>query len=182
MKKLIVLIMMLFILVGCEDGNESLPIDPIFTVTIKNKEITKTFEYELNEYFDITILDNQETSDTFEYWYYIKNNVVVQVNSNILITEDITIIAKYEDTTILPEDTKLKVTIVNKQDSITYEYELNEYFDITLLNNQTTDETFKYWYYIEDSKEVQVSSNILLTKSITIYAKYEGTTGTLPWV
>lgn len=188
----------MFALIGCSSNDSTTPdsnVSSKYTVTIFYNNQEYKHEYDLNDTFYITILDNIDTSNDFDYWYYLSNGYEVEITGNLKVTTNISIFAKYKTSvtppTTSPDDNteedleEVIVTIINNGDKVTVKLEKEEIFNISILNNITTSEGFVSWYYIFDGKEVQVNESFKVASNITIYAKYEGsdgTTGTLPWV
>ncbi len=148
-----------------------------YNVTIKNNGSETVVQVKPNEKFSFSILENLTTNPKFLYWYYLENNQEVKVEGDIIITKNITIIAKYDT-----EITSFDVTIKHKSTEKVVTVNVGESLEFTILNDITKEDKFLYWYYLENNQEVKVEGNISITKDITIIAKYEGSTGTLPWV
>ncbi len=147
-----------------------------YNVTINNKTQQQIVQVEAFKTFNYSILESQNTGDNFLYWYYLENGNEVKVESNLVITKSITIIAKYDETIMF------SVTIKNQTNEEIVLVEENNIFTMEKLNEQEVGDTFLYWYYLENGNEVIVDEDITITSNITIIAKYESSTGTLPWV
>ncbi|MFI3328972.1 MAG: hypothetical protein R3Y05_00645 [bacterium] len=178
MKKLLLIVLFtfaLFSLSGCGDENSgNLPeVEKGYTVTVQNKEESTSFDVEKNSIFEYSILESQTTNEYFLYWYYIDNNNEVKVENDITITKNITIIGKYSE--------HYTVTIKYDMEELTLNFLSNEILKFEDFPT-SSNESFKYWYYVEDGNEVEITTDITITKDLIIMAKYEGSTGTLPWV
>ncbi len=175
MKKILLVLLALFVLTGCRPSDDNSgptgPLKHIVTVSNMNKETV--YEVEDGQNFKYSILESQTTNDYFDYWYYMDNNQEVKVTKDIKITGDIKIIAKYQDF----------YTVTVKYDKVEKQlfYKNNEVLKVSDLPTSSSS-SFKYWYYVKDGQEVKVTSDITITSDLTIIAKYEGSTGTLPWV
>lgn len=144
-----------------------------YLVTIINGETESFYEVVLGESFVYKNLETEVTNEYFLYWYYLDGTTEVKLEDDLKVTSNLIIYAKYLE--------HCTVTILYDGKQITLNFEVNNILmieDLPVIDN----EDFLYWCYISNGVEVKVENDITITNDLTIVAKYEGSTGTLPWV